>query len=228
MRPGPHPPSVIHSEHPNNTPFNNDRATHLTTRTTEITRQHNRADPKIQIIVYGCFEMATATTNFYELYRRSSIGGALTDTLDDLITQNNIDPQLAMKVLANFDRAIAEVLQEKVRSRLTFKASLDTYRFCDEVWTFQLKNVAFKMDNGGSTVQADRVKILLRFDLTREVVYDHQNTRNMGYTSLWARFFLNSGIKRHASGYFKGTRDMALRQASPFGKQAFGVSIYKG
>ncbi|KAI0100884.1 transcription initiation factor iia small chain [Nemania sp. FL0031] len=103
--------------------------------------------------------MATAQ-NFYELYRRSSIGGALTDTLDDLITQNNIDPQLAMKVLANFDRAIAEVLQDKVRSRLTFKASLDTYRFCDEVWTFQLKNVNFKMENGGQIVGADRVKIV--------------------------------------------------------------------
>ncbi|KAI0431633.1 transcription initiation factor iia small chain [Xylaria sp. FL1042] len=104
--------------------------------------------------------MATGAQNFYELYRRSSIGGALTDTLDDLITQNNIDPQLAMKVLANFDRAITEVLQEKVRSRLTFKGSLDTYRFCDEVWTFQLKNVTFKMENGGQVVTADRVKIV--------------------------------------------------------------------
>ncbi|KAI0970534.1 transcription initiation factor iia small chain [Xylaria arbuscula] len=103
---------------------------------------------------------AAAQNNFYELYRRSSIGGALTDTLDDLITQNNIDPQLAMKVLANFDRAIAEVLQDKVRSRLTFKGSLDTYRFCDEVWTFQLKNVTFKMENGGQVVNADRVKIV--------------------------------------------------------------------
>jgi hypothetical protein len=45
----------------------------------------------------------------------------LTDTLDDLIQDHRIDPQLAMKILANFDRAITEVLQEKVRTRLTFK-----------------------------------------------------------------------------------------------------------
>ena len=50
-----------------------------------------------------------------------SVGAALTDTLDDLITEHRIDPQLAMKILANFDRAIAEVLQTNVRSRLTFK-----------------------------------------------------------------------------------------------------------
>lgn len=51
----------------------------------------------------------------------TSLGSTLTDTLDDLITDHRIDPQLAMKILANFDRAIADVLQEKVKSRLTFK-----------------------------------------------------------------------------------------------------------
>jgi len=40
------------------------------------------------------------------------------------------------------------------------QGSLDTYRFCDEVWTFLIKNVTFKMDNGSSTVQADKVKIV--------------------------------------------------------------------
>lgn len=134
--------------------------------------------------------------------RCNSIGATLTDTLDDLITAHRIDPQLAMKILANFDRAIAEVLQDKVKARLTFKVrrhlaytlwregrrpglvatswrktfpkqgrltcaslwrkqgSLDTYRFCDEVWTFLIKNVSFKMDNGGQAVMADKVKIV--------------------------------------------------------------------
>lgn len=47
----------------------------------------------------------------------------LTDTLDDLIGEQRIDPQLAMKVLSNFDRAIAETLNDKVKARLTFKVS---------------------------------------------------------------------------------------------------------
>lgn len=50
-----------------------------------------------------------------------SVGAALTDALDDLIMETRIDPQLAMKILANFDRAIAEVLQNQVKARLTFK-----------------------------------------------------------------------------------------------------------
>ena len=46
---------------------------------------------------------------------------ALTDTLDDLISDRRIEPQLAMKILANFDRSITEVLADKVKARLTFK-----------------------------------------------------------------------------------------------------------
>ncbi|UDD59557.1 Transcription initiation factor IIA small chain (TFIIA 13.5 kDa subunit) [Aspergillus flavus] len=95
---------------------------------------------------------------YYELYRGSSLGLSLTDTLDDLINDGRIEPQLAMKILSTFDRVITEVLADKVRARLTFKGHLDTYRFCDEVWTFLIKDVTFKLDNQ-TTVQADKVKI---------------------------------------------------------------------
>jgi transcription initiation factor TFIIA small subunit len=53
-----------------------------------------------------------------------SIGEALIDTIDDLINDGRIEPQLAMKILSTFDRAIAETLAEKVKSRLTFKVGL--------------------------------------------------------------------------------------------------------
>ncbi|KAI1624535.1 transcription initiation factor TFIIA small subunit [Exophiala viscosa] len=115
----------------------------------------------------------TAPQQYYELYRGSSvtfrvlrIGEALIDTIDDLINDGRIEPQLAMKILANFDRSIAETLAEKVKSRLTFKVRkpmyaghLETYRFCDDVWTFLVKDVRFKSD-GGQEFQADKVKIV--------------------------------------------------------------------
>ena len=50
-----------------------------------------------------------------------SIGLALIDTLDAMVHDSRIEPQLAMKVIANFDRAITEVLAEKVKARLNFK-----------------------------------------------------------------------------------------------------------
>ncbi|RPB05951.1 transcription initiation factor iia small chain [Choiromyces venosus 120613-1] len=98
---------------------------------------------------------------YYELYRRSSIGTALTDALDDLISEGRIAPQLAMKILSNFDRGITEILADKVNANLTFKGHLDTYRFCDEVWTFLIKDVTFKFQQGQNpNVTADKVKIV--------------------------------------------------------------------
>lgn len=50
-----------------------------------------------------------------------SIGLALADTLDDLISSRRIEPQLAMRIMANFDQHIATVLGDKVKARMTFK-----------------------------------------------------------------------------------------------------------
>ncbi|KAI9752839.1 MAG: Transcription initiation factor IIA small chain (TFIIA 13.5 kDa subunit) [Chaenotheca gracillima] len=96
---------------------------------------------------------------YFELYRRSSIGMSLTDTLDDLITERRIEPQLAIKILTKFDQCITEILAEKVKARLTFKGHLDTYRFCDEVWTFLIKDVNFKLENS-LAIQTDKIKIV--------------------------------------------------------------------
>ncbi|KAG5439277.1 hypothetical protein PCANB_001576 [Pneumocystis canis] len=99
-----------------------------------------------------------SSTQYYELYRRSSIGISLTDALDDLIREEQIPPQLAMKILLNFDKSITDNLTEKVKSRMTFRGHLDTYRFCDEVWTFIVKNPSFRLEN--DTMVADKIKIV--------------------------------------------------------------------
>ncbi|KAL8739086.1 MAG: hypothetical protein Q9190_007895 [Brigantiaea leucoxantha] len=64
-----------------------------------------------------------------------------------------------MKVLTSFDKVITETLPEKVKARLHFKGHLDTYRFCDDVWTFLIREVDFKLDNQ-SHIAADKIKIV--------------------------------------------------------------------
>ena len=94
----------------------------------------------------------------YELYRHSTLGATLTDSLDELIQSQQLTPQLAMKVLQQFDKSISEALSQKIRNRTQFKGHLDTYRFCDDVWTFILRDASFRTD--GDTVHADKVKIV--------------------------------------------------------------------
>ncbi|RMD42713.1 hypothetical protein DV735_g2433, partial [Chaetothyriales sp. CBS 134920] len=92
-----------------------------------------------------------ASQQYYELYRNSSIGESLVDTIDDLIHDGRIEPQLALRVLANFDRVVSETLAEN--------GHLETYRFCDDVWTFLVKDVKFKSD-ADKEFHADKVKIV--------------------------------------------------------------------
>ena len=49
------------------------------------------------------------------------IGVALADTLDDLISSGRIQPQLAMRIMQNFDQSIATILGDKVKARMSFK-----------------------------------------------------------------------------------------------------------
>jgi transcription initiation factor TFIIA small subunit len=42
---------------------------------------------------------------------------------------------------------------------MSSQGHLDTYRFCDDVWTFIIKDINFKLDNSNQ-VHADRVKIV--------------------------------------------------------------------
>lgn len=110
-----------------------------------------------------------STTSYYELYRRLTIGSTLTDALDTLISDEKIQPQLAIRILQNFDRIISEQLKQDAgiaKLRLTFKGNLDTYRFCDDVWTFIIKKVIIKMTDslgegsGDNEIMVDKFKIV--------------------------------------------------------------------
>ncbi|PUZ74894.1 hypothetical protein GQ55_1G102900 [Panicum hallii var. hallii] len=77
----------------------------------------------------------------FELYRRSTIGTCLTETLDELVSSGAVSPELAIQVLVQFD-----------------KGHLHTYRFCDNVWTFILTDATFKSEEISETLS--KVKIV--------------------------------------------------------------------
>ncbi|GAB6019282.1 Gtf2a2p [Chamberlinius hualienensis] len=95
----------------------------------------------------------------YQLYRNTTLGHTLQESLDDLLQQSQITPQLALKVMLHFDKAINNALATRIKTRLNFKANhLNTYRFCDNVWTFVLNGVDFK--EVSEIHKVDKVKIV--------------------------------------------------------------------
>ncbi|XP_024600533.1 transcription initiation factor IIA subunit 2-like [Neophocaena asiaeorientalis asiaeorientalis] len=95
----------------------------------------------------------------HQLHRNTTLGNSLQESLDELIQSQQITRQLALQVLLQFDKAIYSVLVQKVRNRVNSRGSLNTYRFCDNVWTFVLNDVEFR-----EVTELDKVKIVASCD----------------------------------------------------------------
>lgn len=94
----------------------------------------------------------------YQLYRNTTLGHTLQESLDELVQYSQIPPSLANRVLLQFDKSMNNALSTRVKARVTFKAEkLDTYRFCDNVWTFLLKDVEFKDSQELAKVESVKV-----------------------------------------------------------------------
>uniref|UniRef100_A0A452XLJ9 Transcription initiation factor IIA gamma subunit N-terminal domain-containing protein n=1 Tax=Aegilops tauschii subsp. strangulata TaxID=200361 RepID=A0A452XLJ9_AEGTS len=57
----------------------------------------------------------------FELYRRSTIGMCLTETLDEMVSSGTLSPELAIQVLVQFDKSMTEALENQVKSKVTVK-----------------------------------------------------------------------------------------------------------
>lgn len=106
-----------------------------------------------------CRADTTGLKMAYQLYRNTTIGHTLQESLDEFVSSGQISNGLSQKVMLQFDKAINNALANRVKSRLTFKAGhLKTYRFCDNVWTFVLKDVEFREVQ--ELIKIDKVKIV--------------------------------------------------------------------
>ena len=96
----------------------------------------------------------------YQLYRSTTLGTTLQDSLDELISAQQISPDLALKVLQQFDRSVNQALSQKAANRYTFKGHLKMYRFCDNVWTCVLEGAEFRDSHGQESVATQKIKIV--------------------------------------------------------------------
>jgi len=94
----------------------------------------------------------------YQLYRNTTLGTTLQDSLDELLQTQQISPSIKNKVLEQFDIAINNALATRVRNRINFKGELNVYRFCDNVWTFVIENAEFR--EVIETIKVNKVKVV--------------------------------------------------------------------
>lgn len=65
----------------------------------------------------------------YQLYRNTTLGHTLQETIDEFLMDGQITEQIALKVMLAFDKCINNGLSTRVKTRLTFKVCLATKQF---------------------------------------------------------------------------------------------------
>ncbi|KJE97049.1 hypothetical protein CAOG_07533 [Capsaspora owczarzaki ATCC 30864] len=95
-----------------------------------------------------------------ELFRETVLGKALIDILNEMVHAGALQSKLALEVLEHFDQVVEHTLNTEVRSKINFKAHLETYRYVEGLWFFHLKDFSqFRIDNENITDPGD-VQIL--------------------------------------------------------------------
>jgi hypothetical protein len=78
------------------------------------------------------------------IYRGCTLGDALVEALDVLVTEGKIDGPLAGRVMQAYDEVMAETMDKKVTGKGTIKGKLDVYRFIDNIWRFSISNASLR------------------------------------------------------------------------------------
>eukprot|EP00037_Helgoeca_nana_P001490 m.27302 g.27302 ORF g.27302 m.27302 type:complete len:104 (-) comp11900_c0_seq2:327-638(-) len=83
-----------------------------------------------------------------ELYRQASVGIALADALDEMVTTQQISPALEAKIKAQFDTSVAKVLKAEVTNKVTFKATCKSFNKLESIHRYSFSDITVKLESG--------------------------------------------------------------------------------
>ena len=85
------------------------------------------------------------------------------NAFDRFISENKVDPELAVKILKHFDRIFAELIKASAQGAISFEKlehSYFSYRSREETWTLSLEKVEIKLEDGAK-LHADMIEIVV-------------------------------------------------------------------
>ena len=94
----------------------------------------------------------------YRIYRETTLGRTLQDTIDYMIHCQQIPPTMGAKILLQFDKSMHSAFEKSMKTKMTFKGKLTTYRFCDNVWNCIVSEVDFK--DSSDTLHTNKLRIV--------------------------------------------------------------------
>merc|ERR1711868_227685 len=78
-----------------------------------------------EVQCFTWFSLSEEDSNMsYQLYRNTTLGHTLQESLDELMQLQMLSPALALRVLIQFDKSINNALATRVKTKLHFKVTL--------------------------------------------------------------------------------------------------------
>jgi len=93
------------------------------------------------------------------LYRKSTIGTALSSTLKEFKDNKKIPDSIETKFLENFDKTICEELY-KLTAKGSIKGKVTSFKNCDDIWIFYGKDIKIKIDSKNNWEEYEKLKIV--------------------------------------------------------------------
>jgi hypothetical protein len=89
----------------------------------------------------------------FVLYRASTLGIELEETLQEFLKEKVIDVDLLEVIRKEFDKAMVTVLKNVVRDKPVLKGKLKHYQNCENVWVFYISNPEIRVSNYSLPIQ---------------------------------------------------------------------------
>ena len=80
------------------------------------------------------------------LYRQSTLGNSLFEVLQELQNEKKISETMLKKTMEVFDKSICDEISKVNKSRATIKATITSFKNCDDIWIFYGKEATVKTD----------------------------------------------------------------------------------
>ena len=92
------------------------------------------------------------------LYRQSTLGNSLLEVLEELKKEKKISESMLKKTMEVFDKSICDEISKVNKSRGTIKATITSFKNCDDIWIFYGKNVSVTIEK--SNITCGKLKII--------------------------------------------------------------------
>ncbi|KAJ6252935.1 transcription initiation factor iia subunit 2 [Anaeramoeba flamelloides] len=126
--------------------------------------------------------MSNTSNSNLSLYRSTTLGRCLKESLDELVKNKKINQRLANKVLSQFDQSFSDKIEKNTRDQMRVQGRVRSYRNYLGLWSFVLKDAIIKL-KGNEVFDSDNLRVVSYDGSSTSRIHSSTQTRNKTTTT---------------------------------------------